>query len=180
MFTIKLTDPSGVDVRPEKRFSRFAKGIEDMVPLWNRLLPELYALEEKQFATEGKAGGERWKALSEPYRTYKEQRYPGKKILQRTGSLMHSFTDPVSPYNVHRMTPQSLEFGSRDNIAAYHYFGTSRGLPSRKEIQFKVSKGGLTAIDKLVHVWLNERWQASKEEAGFASGAEIFSLGKEQ
>lgn len=64
---------------------------------------------ENEGAWDGRPG---WKPLSKDYADAKEDQYPGKKILERTGSLKKSYLMKGAKGNVYRRTKTKLTLGS--------------------------------------------------------------------
>jgi hypothetical protein len=61
--------------------------------------------------------------------------FPGSPILQRTGELVGSLTNPSHPMAVHVEGRKSLTLGTRVKYAPYHQRGTKR-MPQRREVMF--------------------------------------------
>lgn len=78
--------------------------------------------ENSVFETEGGIFQHRWAPLKKNYDFWKRSAFPGKGILERTGSMRHGWTKLV--------TPQKLELSNDSKIAVYHQLGT-RNMPSR-------------------------------------------------
>jgi phage gpG-like protein len=138
----------------------FADGLADYRPIWPVIEDDFYAQEKAQFQTEGSEGGEKWAALSGSsweevseqgrdasgrfakkqrvihggYAAWKEAHYPGKPILERTGDLVSSLTNPNDPNTVRVEGRKTLTLGSRIPYAIYHQKGTEK-MPARPEIQ---------------------------------------------
>ena len=83
-----------VDVNPRIRDLRslFDLGNDDMRVLRDRMDTRFRRLESRLFASEGKSGGPAWPALSPAYAKQKAKKFPGRKILARTGRLRKSLT----------------------------------------------------------------------------------------
>lgn len=103
---------------------------------------EFTAFEKRQFATEGAAGGQRWPALSPAYAKAKRRRFPGRKIMQRTGKLRKSLTNKRDASHVAKalLAPRrAIEVGTRNETAAYHISGSplkNPHVPHRDVMQF--------------------------------------------
>jgi phage gpG-like protein len=133
MFRFRL-DIAG-EVQMDRGIARFADGVSDYRPIWGVIESDFYALEQRQFATAGAAGGASWPALSPEYSAWKEMRFPGKPILERTGDLMSSLTDPNHPQTVRIEERKTLTLGTRVPYAIYHQSTAPRTrLPRRPEI----------------------------------------------
>ena len=57
-------------------------------------------------------GNPKWKDLSKGYAKAKEQEYPGKKILERTGALRKSLTMRNDKYSRCKISDKDIEIGS--------------------------------------------------------------------
>jgi phage gpG-like protein len=121
----------------DRGIARFTDGIADYRPVWQVIEADFYAQVARQFKTEGVAGGDRWVSLSESYGAWKEKNYPGKPILQRTGDLIDSLTNPNSANGVRIEERKTLTLGSTLPYALYHQTGSEDGKhpPRRPEIQ---------------------------------------------
>jgi phage gpG-like protein len=126
------------EVAMDRGIARFADGIADYRPIWSVIEADFYAQVKRQFETEGSEGGDGWVPLSAEYAGWKEAHYPGKPILQRTGNLIDSLTNPNSPNTVRQEERKTLTLGSLLPYALYHQTGSKDGAhpPKRPEIQF--------------------------------------------
>jgi hypothetical protein len=81
------------------------------------LTPRFQRLSREQFETQGGFGREgRWQQLSEPYRTWKEKRFPGKTILRRTDRMFRSYTT----------RRENIAFAARFGASSFVYkYGTT-------------------------------------------------------
>ena len=121
----------------DRGIARFTEGIADYRPIWSVIEADFYAQVARQFQSEGTAGGEGWKELSKDYGEWKEAHFPGKPILQRTGDLIDSLTNPNSVNGVRVEERKTLTLGSTLAYALYHQTGSKDGAhpPKRPEIQ---------------------------------------------
>lgn len=71
--------------------------------------------EERLFNTQGGSGGRRWAPLASSTRRYKR----GGRINERTGELRRSLTQARHPMHVFRVSPDSIEMGTRLRYAKY-------------------------------------------------------------
>ena len=131
MFRFRMEIAGQVEM--DRGIARFADGVTDYRPIWPVIADDFYAQVQGQFKTEGEQGGERWAPLSENYGRYKEVRYPGKPILERTGDLLASLTTATHPSAVHIEARKTLTLGSRIPYAVFHQTGTSK-MPRRAEV----------------------------------------------
>jgi phage gpG-like protein len=122
-------------VQMDRGIARFADGISDYRPIWPVIEDDFYAQEKDQFKSEGVEGGDKWEALSPAYALWKEAHFPGKPILQRTGGLYDSLTNPNSVNGVRREERKTLTLGSALPYALFHQLGTAN-LPARPEVMF--------------------------------------------
>jgi phage gpG-like protein len=114
----------------ERGLARFTEGLADYRPLWRAIEDDFYAAEQEQFRTEGTATGPHWTALSPNYAKWKETRFPGRLILERTGDLRRSLTDRQDPNALCIEERKTLTLGSRIPYASFHQQGTSK-MPAR-------------------------------------------------
>lgn len=74
---------------------------------------DYYDTVRKVFEFEGAVDGRRkWAPLSPSYAEEKRKRYPGKKILERTGRLKRSYLQKGAEGNVYERTKTTLKLGS--------------------------------------------------------------------
>lgn len=134
MFRFRL-DIAG-EVQLDRGIARFSEGVADYRPIWPVIEDDFYAQEKDQFKTEGTEGGEKWQRLSAEYSGWKEAHFPGKPILERTGDLMRSLTQPNDPNGVRIEERKTLTLGSKIPYAIYHQSILPRKskLPRRPEI----------------------------------------------
>jgi len=138
MFRFRL-DIAG-EVQMDRGIARFSDGISDYRPIWPMIEEEFYALEERQFETEGVKGGEKWPELSAEYAGWKAAHYPGKPILQRSGDLVASLTSGTDPNAVRVRERKTLTLGAKVPYAIYHQSPAPRKvLPRRPEIMIPES-----------------------------------------
>jgi phage gpG-like protein len=123
------------EVQMDRGIARFADGIADYRPVWPVIEDDFYAQEKDQFKSEGVEGGDKWSPLTPPeYANWKEAHFPGKPILQRTGDLYDSLTNPNSPNGVRREERKTLTLGSTLPYALDHQLGTPT-MDARPEVQ---------------------------------------------
>jgi len=88
---------------------------------------EYRAQEVKLFATEGASGGPPWQQLSPRYRAWKSKKFPGRRILTRTGDMRDALATKTSPkhlVNVFRVSKWRIQLGAQGPAWwAYHARG---------------------------------------------------------
>lgn len=103
---------------------------------------EFTAFEKRLFATEGSVGGPHWPALSPRYTRAKQRKFPGRKIMQRTGKLRRSLVNKKDARHVAKalLKPRrAIEVGTRVETAAYHIAGSplkNPRVPHRDVMQY--------------------------------------------
>ena len=99
----------------------------DFRPIFIEASREFYAIEREQFASEGRTGASgRWKPLTRAYAQWKQVAAPGKPILELTGTLKRSLTQPNAKFSTRRITPDEMTVGTTDPKAVFHFRGTKR------------------------------------------------------
>ena len=73
-------------------FEQWAYLIKDMRPVWTDVINKFKAHESFHLRTEGVATGDRFAELSEPYRRWKDNHFPGKPILTLRGAMRLALT----------------------------------------------------------------------------------------
>jgi phage gpG-like protein len=111
-------------------FSGLANGVKDWTThIWpavrsRAIRPWLTS----QFEAEGRGEHGKWAQLSPAYAAWKEKKYPGKKLLERTGKMKD---DLLNEDNKGIVTPRTLEYGTGAFYAIFHQTGTKR-MPARR------------------------------------------------
>lgn len=171
MFRFRL-DIAG-EVQMDRGIARFADGIADYRPIWGVIEDDFYALQKDQFKSEGAEGGAQWQELSPEYAKWKEKHYPGKPILQRSGDLEASLTNPNDPNTVRIEQRKTLTLGSKIPYAIYHQSpGPRKRLPRRPEIM--LTEEFKRAVMHHIQVYLVE----IASRSGFRSGLAPTSAAK--
>ncbi len=113
-------DINGVEVL-NRAFNRIDEQITDLRSIWPAVAEVFYKAERDQFDTEGAAGASgKWAPLSQAYKKYKEQHFPGEPILQREHSLVESLTSAEGLDSIFRPEPDELVIGSKAPYALAH------------------------------------------------------------
>lgn len=120
------------EVQLDRTLARFAAGLDDARPVWEKLARRFGVLNRAQFASEGATGSGGWQALSPDYAEWKARHYPGKPILERTGDLKRSLTR--RPYGVEVLERRFMVLGSDVEYGPYHQAGGDR-LPQRRPVE---------------------------------------------
>lgn len=146
-----VAEVAGVTVL-DRAFNRVEGDISDLRPIWPPVAAEIYQMIGEQFESEGAKGASgRWKALSPAYTRFKEIHYPGKPIMQATGDLYESLTDPEAPGAIYRPEKDGLTIGTTVPYARAHQRGNSR-LPARPLVS--PSEAQKRRIQKAIQVGL--------------------------
>lgn len=102
-----------------------------------RLVPVFEDAVRTQFEARGRgpAAGH-WKPLSPSYAKWKEARFPGMPLMERTGDLRAALTDAGSSMAWREWSASQLSFGTAGvPYASYHQMGAGR-LPARPVFDF--------------------------------------------
>src|SRR5690348_4222390 len=121
---------SGLDHQQE-RLSKLAANLYDFTAALTELGQSLILFySDSNFISSGQALGDRWAPLAPKTEQYKDKHWPGRGILQRTGTLQHGFERTV--------TPDSLTISNAVPYFPYHQLGTESGpgrghnIPARR------------------------------------------------
>lgn len=158
MFRFRMEVAGSAEI--DRGFDRFANLIDDWSPVWEPIADAFYAMERRQFATEG-GEGEQWQPLAPGYAEWKAAHFPAMPILQRTGRLYASLTDRNSPDAVFDGGPRYLTLGSKVPYGVYHQSREPRSshLPRRPEIVFsEQSKRALMRVMQMYAVQIAREW----------------------
>jgi phage gpG-like protein len=124
-----------VETNPRLRDLRTALRLDqsDMQEIL-RLVDDRFVTNERRlFATEGSSGGSKWAPLDPKYKKAKQKKFPGRKVMSRSGALRKSLTnkgdtDHVATYQMTK--PQAVMVGTKNKVAAYHIKGRhNKGQP---------------------------------------------------
>lgn len=125
----------GVEVL-NRAFNRVEEHISDFRQVFRGVPNVFYAIEAKQFGTQGGSGASgKWAALSPAYAKYKAKAFPGMPILQATTSLVDAMTSPDAPDSIFRMDANELVLGTQREGATAHQRGSGK-MPARPIISF--------------------------------------------
>lgn len=115
------------DVQYSRAFDLYGKLASDLSEPLADIGDKLLQAVGDQFATEGAHGlGRRWQPLSQAYAAWKEQHYPGRPILVRTGDMRSAALSKGAL----SVSPRRLTYEVDSEYAIYHQEG--RGVPQRK------------------------------------------------
>lgn len=117
------------DTQVERTLDRFDHA-EDMTPAWEAITESFVKAERRQFRTEGQYGSGGWSPLSPKYAAWKATRFPGTKILHRTGALEESLTE--RPLGVEVILPERMTIGSDQEHGRHHQDPKVPGRPPRR------------------------------------------------
>jgi hypothetical protein len=141
------------------RVNRFADEISDFHGLFSSL-GELFKREMvEQFETQGVISGGEWKELTAPYKKWKQEHYPGRKIGVLTGALRSSMTGGGGWSE--KIGQNEASWGMSDSSLARpygKYFAAKRPV-----IRMTTSWG--RDWQKVTHTWL-----VAEARAAFGSG----------
>lgn len=102
----------------------------DTISVMERILVDMFRVEEAVFSSQGRRGGGSWAGLK-PETIKRKQ---SAVILVDTGELLRSVTESTDDM---RVTNTSIDFATSHPGAASQQFGdSSRGLPARPFIRF--------------------------------------------
>jgi phage gpG-like protein len=112
-------DLVAIPLRLQTLQSQFA----DMRPYWPEAIAEIYQIEKEQFWSEGNDGASGdWAPLDPAYAKRKEKKYPGAKIMERSGRLRRSLTQSGSDQTI-TSSPTSVTLTSEVPYGGFHQKG---------------------------------------------------------
>lgn len=135
-----------IEIKGDKELIAKMKKLGDAMNDWQaelkevgEVLKDIYST--SVFVTEGSVIGESWQPLSEQYEFWKRKNYPGKRILQRTGTMQKSYT-----YTADML---EMRLWNETDYAIFHQRGTRRGLPARVMVKLdQTRKDAIVGIIK--------------------------------
>lgn len=118
----------------------FERAGSELAQFGRYVFPRVIAILEQEVRGQFRARGRgphvgKWAPLSPAYAKWKRKRYPGKGILERTGSLKEGLTESSSPFADRSYSAVMMNFGTIGVLhASFHQGGTENGLPARPPI----------------------------------------------
>ena len=109
----------------EDRLQVLQVNVSDLSPSMGMIAEDIREMEAEQFASEGAASGTPWAALAP---STLKRKGGGGRILQATGTLLDSLTDPESTHHVEAMDKLSLAIGTDLPYARFQQTGAGWGL----------------------------------------------------
>jgi phage gpG-like protein len=104
-----------------RKLQKIAKKVQNPAGMWPLVGDEIADHVEMQFATQGAHFGRPWKPLTPEYVKWRGSAGP---ILVRSGAMKNTLTG--RPMDIERYFGSYAEFGSNDDKAVWHQFGTHR------------------------------------------------------
>lgn len=131
MIDIDYSDLSKLEVF----LSDLARRFSDLTPFWNDSAAGLVSDRVAEvFGTEGHGT---WDPLNPAYVEAKAETYPGRGILEQTGTYLAAATDIAHPGNVFVATPTEMVYGID---AGYFVSRFGENYPERHELGLGVSE----------------------------------------
>jgi phage gpG-like protein len=132
------------------RFKEIGGRMEDMQPVlgeWGDYITLRHI--PANMATEGKASGRKWQALSPAYARWKRKHFGKLPILVLTGAMKGGFN--------YTLGKRSMRITNRREYWVYHQYGT-RSMPARPLI--RLTKNDYKELQAMVVMHLQiERWE---------------------
>jgi hypothetical protein len=129
---IRLSFEIEGDRQIDRTLQRFELGARNAAPAFEKIVDSFVHLEERQFASRGGYAGTPWAPLTPAYAAWKSKHYPGKPILELTGTLVDSLTR--RPLGVEVIEAHFAVFGSGTDYGRYLQAGTPR-MVARPPVQ---------------------------------------------
>lgn len=124
----------------EKRINGVVGKVKDLKSAFKKIGIDFRETEKKVFSGQGSYGSRSsWKPLTPKYQEWKNQKYPGRPILQLTGNLKKSLTQKGQNH-VELITKNSITLGSSDFKFKYHQKGNDK-MVKRPPITFTHYQG---------------------------------------
>jgi len=117
--------------------------VSDFSLIFDRIAGVFRSHEAKHMRTEGLYTGPRFVELSDAYKAWKDERFPGMPILQRTGAMFNALTTVGARGNVSRIGARVMEVGIDGEEIPYaeaHALGL--GVPVRRPVEITGSLRG--------------------------------------
>ena len=158
------------DVQLDRTLLRFIDRADDVRPALEAMAADFLRMETEQFRSEGAFASE-WHSLNPDYAEAKRLAVGDKPILQRSGDLMESLTNPADEHHVRIIDWDELFVGTDIEYARFHQTGTGNkrgrtdthgdrdGLPMRRPVEFRET-------DRRMWVQILQRWLVTGETRG--------------
>lgn len=151
MIQFDVTMPNGAQLGA--KLDTLAKQLDDFRPLWDLLEENFYETAGYLFDSEGASGEHgKWAPLSPRYAAYKAAKWPGRKILERTGLLRESLTKRGAAGQFLTQDQGTMIIGTTVKYAAAHQFAKKR--PIRRPID--PSKNDVERWAMIAEMWLGD------------------------
>lgn len=142
-----LQEFEGSITKEAARLDHAADAVGTMEGVLGRIAEDMMRIEKIVFDSQGRRGGGSWKPLDPA--TIK--RKGSSRILVETGALEASLTEPGATFQVLKIGPNYVEFGTDHPAAEFHQEGTSR-MPRRPLI--KLVPGDITRWERMIETHL--------------------------
>ncbi len=141
------------DAAARRQLKLFETLLSDLRPFWPLVVTLQRDWWRRQFNTEGRFAGDGWAPLSPAYAILKARRFPGKPILQATGTMRRAADNPERS-----VTPHTLTLTIDDPKLQYHQEGTPN-MPARPLV-FGDPLPGLAQVEleQAAESYVNEMW----------------------
>jgi hypothetical protein len=138
------------DADARRRLERLGLMLTDLRSFWPMVTRLWIGWMGQMFESEGAFAGRPWAPLSPRYAAWKAARFPGKKILTRTGQLRRAATSPTR-----RATPTVLTLTIESEVAVYHQEGTPR-MPARPPVFSRLPAAAQEELDRAADQYVRD------------------------
>jgi phage gpG-like protein len=127
------------DVVIAAKFRKFGARSITAEPAFEEIASLMRDAEREAFSTSGSSSGEAWADLTEETAETKSRKGFPPGILIETEELEGSLTEQGHPGHTEEIAPDFLRFGTTDEVAASHQFGTpnKHDMPARPPLRFR-------------------------------------------
>lgn len=145
-----------LEVAGEKQLDRalgaMMRSVKNLRGVWPDIQEDFIEGERRIFKEQRTTKG-KWKKLSQPYRSRKAKRFPGRGIMVATGNLMGSLTKAKHPNHFFVASKKGMTIGTAVPYAGYHQNpSASSHLPKRELIRLRREQK--TRWPKLIHQFI--------------------------
>ena len=126
------------DKQVVRNMFRIAYRGQDLRPAFIVMSKYFYALEKKQFETQGKFASGGWLDLKQATKDRKAAKNQRPEILRADDVLMKSLTRANARFSKRTIRRGEMFLGTSDPVAVHHQHGAPRaGVPQRRVIEFR-------------------------------------------
>ena len=141
------------NIEGEQQLSRnlliMAERVKDWTPAFRETAEELKSIFENDvFTTQGAVIDEHWSPLKKGYALAKSKKYPGKGLLEATGTMRHGFMT--------LWRPDMAAVWNKVEYFKYHQSNQARSSNLPRRVMIKLANAQKVQVVKIFHSYFNK------------------------